>query len=188
MKCYGEYVAFLDGEVILRFGTKFPPSREKVLHLLKKHNYLDGINHITIPISANDAKGNYQLPTISYTPRLYNYKQKLEKQIHFENKPILFRQEPVMDDMRLKVPEEDPPVKLIKPNKLASLRFLLPKAYREEFIGDLIEMELILKAEGHPKWWIKFIMALQIINVVWHAAFFKWKELFPRPEKKEIDK
>lgn len=74
---------------------------------------------------------------------------------------------------------------LKKPNKIASLRFLIPKAYREEFIGDLIEMQVTLENEGHSKWWVFSLMVLQIANVIWHAAFFKLKELFPNSIKKD---
>ncbi|MCB0628880.1 MAG: hypothetical protein R2824_06115 [Saprospiraceae bacterium] len=88
------------------------------------------------------------------------------------------------------IKKQSPPkiVTKLKPNKIASLRFLLPKAYREEFIGDLLEMEAILDKEGHPKWWVRCLMFAQVASVVWHASFFKLKEWFVKAEtKKEIN-
>lgn len=71
---------------------------------------------------------------------------------------------------------------------LMSMRFLFPKKYREEWIGDLIETVNILKAEGHPKWWIRLLVFSQVIIVIYHATVFKLGEYFSTGSAKISEK
>ncbi len=71
--------------------------------------------------------------------------------------------------------------------KLFSLRFLLPKKYREEIIGDLIEIKNGLKEEGHGKAWMLTILLGQFLSIAYSMLRFKVGEMYEpkKPESKE---
>lgn len=72
--------------------------------------------------------------------------------------------------------------------KLLSLKFLLPKDYREAMAGDLIEINMKLKEEKHSRAWRILIIAGHLFGLVWHTLRFKLGEWFslskkPKPPK-----
>ena len=63
---------------------------------------------------------------------------------------------------------------------IASFRFILPQRYREEFAGDITEIYDTLREEGHSKFWIYFILSLNLSTVIWASIRFKYSEYFEK--------
>lgn len=61
---------------------------------------------------------------------------------------------------------------------LRLIRFLFPKKYREEWLGDLMEIVSAMEAEHQPKWLIYTIVFGHFCIVVYHASLFKLGEFF----------
>jgi len=68
---------------------------------------------------------------------------------------------------------------------LSTFRFVIPKQYREELLGDIYEVYFELKKEGHNPFTIYTVLTLQILNVGWAAICFKYNEFFKNDKKKE---
>lgn len=74
------------------------------------------------------------------------------------------------------------------PSKLNSLKYILPKAYREEVIGDLMEIQQQMQKEGYSKWWTWAILLGNLCSVGYHMIMFKMKEMFSTTKQREIGK
>jgi|GEM_PF-4211317 len=61
---------------------------------------------------------------------------------------------------------------------LRSIRFFFPKKYREEWLGDLMEIVSMMEAEHQPKWLIYTVVFGHFCIVVYHASLFKLGEFF----------
>jgi hypothetical protein len=81
--------------------------------------------------------------------------------------------------VKIKIPSSFPPTKRSPRKLLNSLLYLLPKKFREEYIGDLLEDRENLKKRGLPKWKINLIsfgniLCLLIISRwIWFQGFLQ---------------
>lgn len=74
----------------------------------------------------------------------------------------------------------------LKPGyKFSFLKFLFPKKYREEWLGDMNEILSAMKEAGQPNWWINLILILHFFTVIFHAAQFKLSEFFDTSTSKK---
>lgn len=59
--------------------------------------------------------------------------------------------------LRIEMPQNFPSTNQSPGKFLNSFLYLIPKKFREEYIGDQLEIRVILEKKGLPKWWINFI-------------------------------
>lgn len=63
---------------------------------------------------------------------------------------------------------------------IVSLKFILPKRYREEYSTDIVEIYQELRNEGHSKFYCYFFTGLNVLNVLWSALRFKYDDYFSK--------
>ena len=61
---------------------------------------------------------------------------------------------------------------------LLSIKYVLPKKFREEFVGDIIEIYTEMTAAGYPKIWIYIILSLHLVTIIWAGFKMKFSEVF----------
>lgn len=80
--------------------------------------------------------------------------------------------------VNIKIPASFPSTKQSSGKFLNSLLYLLPKKFREEYIGDLLEDRAILKKRGLSKLWVNLITIGNFLLVVFAARWIWFQGFF----------
>jgi len=63
---------------------------------------------------------------------------------------------------------------------VVSIKYILPKRYREEYSTDIVQIYHELRNESHSKTYCYFFIGLNVVNVLWSALRFKYDEYFSK--------
>lgn len=116
--------------------------------------------------------------------KLRKYLEEYEPKIN--NKHITAQQLFKIDPLQDKSSNKKESVKLL--TKVRTLSYILPRKYREEFLGDINEIYYELQKAGYSKLWTYFILGGNILNVFWAGIKLRYSEVFEGTKKADSEK
>ena len=72
-----------------------------------------------------------------------------------------------------------------KKSKIQSLKYFIPARHREEVIGDLLEMKMQLKIDGHGIIWITLIILFNCALIMYSMFKIKISDFYKDKNEKE---
>lgn len=110
-----------------------------------------------------------------YLDKIFNIKTKnLMKSVGFSN---------IQGTMKFSTRRKSINHKTAVASIVLSIKYILPKRYREEYSVEIVQIFQELRSERHSKVYCYFITGLHVLSVVWCAFCFKYDDFFGKERK-----